>query len=70
MVVDEESINHAFKLLANLFLITRVVGSPHHIAVVGGEEWNSISSLVNAASALKDHEINRSFDKSRWSTQA
>jgi len=52
------------------FLITRVVGSPHHIAVVGGEEWNSISSLVNAASALKDHEINRSFDKSKWSTQA
>jgi len=32
--------------MANLFLIKAVVASPHHIAVVPGEDFQSIEDLM------------------------
>jgi hypothetical protein len=45
-ILDEKSIQNAFKLMANLFLIKAVVASPHHIAVVPGEDFQSIEDLM------------------------
>jgi hypothetical protein len=64
-VVDEASINHGFKLLANLFLIKNVVASPHHISVVPGEEFHSIEALYKLVDQVRNVEINLSFDKSK-----
>ena len=70
-VVDEASIHHAFQLMANVFLINNVVGSPHHIAVVSGEHWHAIDHLMKLVNECKNVEINTtSYDKSNWSKKA
>lgn len=56
--------------MANLFLIKNIVASPHHIAVVPGDEYHAIDDLFTLVSHLKDMEINRSYDKSEWRSKA
>lgn len=53
-VVDEASIHHAFELMANLFVLKNVVASPHHIALVPGEEFHAMDELCKLVDQVKD----------------
>lgn len=69
-VVDEKSIHHAFKLMANLFLIKNIVASPHHMAVVPGGEFKSMEDLFRHLDSVLNVKVDENFDKERWAKDA
>lgn len=69
-VVDEKSIHHAFKLMANLFLIKNIVASPHHMAVVPGGEFQSMEDLYKHLHSVLNVQVDANFNKEQWAKDA
>ncbi len=69
-VVDEKSIHHAFKLMANLFLLKNIAASPHHIAVVSGAEFTSMEDLYRHLDSVLNVKIDENFSKESWAKDA
>ena len=69
-VVDEKSIHHAFKLMANLFLIKNIVASPHHMAGVPGGEFTSMEDLYRHLDSVLHVKVDENFNKEQWAKDA